>query len=58
MTSSTRGVWAGYGIRMSDHTTCPGNTSLVSVSYWWATEAENYAGDIAHSSGGTLTYRP
>ncbi len=52
------GVWTGDAISMNEADNCPGTMQLVSYTYWWSAEAENFAGQVVEGGSGSITFVP
>lgn len=52
------GVWTGWSVSMKQADNCPGSTELVSYTYWWSAQAENFAGQVVDGAGGSITFVP
>lgn len=52
------GVWQGQVISGSQADNCPGTTHLVSYTYQWSVEAENFFGQTVNGGSGSITFQP
>lgn len=52
------GVWTGRAVSMREADNCPGATELVSYTYWWSAQAENFSGQVVDGAGGSITFVP
>ncbi|MBV1858828.1 MAG: hypothetical protein KUG77_10480 [Nannocystaceae bacterium] len=52
------GVWTGEYISGDYADNCPGTTHLVSFTYQWGVEAENFFGQVVNGGSGSITFAP
>ncbi len=52
------GVWTGQAISGDQADNCPGTTHLVSYTYSWSVEAENFFGQVVNGGSGSITFAP